>query len=252
MTTTPKVTPKKPKAKPLTEIAAEMAGELKEKITAAKAFLEVFPVVCPILIKHEGVHDDDPSTPQLEPTPDPAGWYTLGYGHLIIDPSTGSRIPRSAAGHRRVTELYPDGITLEDARALLQADCYVRFLQLYARPSYQKLPVHQQAALLSFAYNIGVHGLFKSTAWRLILEGKPGEEMADPAGLWEHMVTRGPLSSLDRAFTAWSRQTSSQGIRTPSYGLFFRRLAEYLVFQGVDPDDANEQSRLVTKAAAQK
>lgn len=246
-----KITTKaKAAVKTLTEAASELAGTVKEQVSNAQAFIEVFPLARPVLLRYEGVHDGNPDTPLLEPQPDAVGWYTLGYGHLIIDRETGGRISHTPAGARRVKELYPVGITLEEAETLLQQDCYVRFIQLRSRPEYCALSYAQQASLLSFSYNIGVNALYKSTAWSMITAGDPKTEIeGDPADLYVHAVRKGAYSNLAQAFTAWVRATNARGLRIVLPGLFARRLAEFLIFTGTEATDAIEQADLVTRAA---
>lgn len=246
---TRKKSPAKPKAKPLSEAAADLADKIKGQVTTAVAFVEAFETARPLILRYEGVHDDNPDTPQLEPAPDPAGWFTLGYGHLIIDSETGSRIPNTIPGRRRVLELYPNGITVEDAVTLMQSDCYVRFVQLRQNKTFCSLSAQQQGALLCWAYNLGVNRLWKSTMWRIIRDGIVTEEVEDPAELWGWTRGNKPLDGLDKAFTAWSRATNHMGIRSTLPGLFARRLAEYVTFKGTDPLDAIEQADLVTRAA---
>jgi lysozyme len=106
------------------------------------------------LIKaYEGIRDGDPSTVNLDPYLCPANVATIGWGHAIVDPDTGLQL-KGREGLKRARELFPDGITLEEAEALLRTDLEERERDV---SSLVKVYVSQGQfdALVSFAFNVG-------------------------------------------------------------------------------------------------
>jgi lysozyme len=67
----------------------------------------------------EGLEDGDPTTVNLDPYLDPIGIWTIGWGHAIW---LGSDFLRGPKNKSRAQALYPGGITLPQAEALLRAD----------------------------------------------------------------------------------------------------------------------------------
>ena len=65
----------------------------------------------------EGILDGDPSTTKLDPYLDPVGIWTIGWGHAI---RVGNDFLRGAANRARARALYPGGLTMEQAEALLE------------------------------------------------------------------------------------------------------------------------------------
>lgn len=94
----------------------------------------------------------------------PAGWPTIGYGHLVTDADR-------AAGR------FPNPLTREEGEALLASDL----------PSYEvavcrniTVPLHDYsyAALVSFTFNLGPGALQASTLRRMINAGQMWEAAA--------------------------------------------------------------------------
>jgi lysozyme len=101
--------------------------------------------------KWEGVLDGDPYL-------DPVGIWTIGWGHAIVDPETGRYVRgNSAASAARAKALYPDGLTLTQAEALLEADLMDASVDVAALV---KVPMSDNAfaALTSFHFNLGKLG----------------------------------------------------------------------------------------------
>jgi lysozyme len=115
----------------------------------------------------EGLGDGNPATVNLDPYLDPIGIWTIGWGHAIWD---GNDFLRGANNKRRAAALYPGGITLPQAEALLRADLLdsCRDVQTVVT---QPISDNQFAALTSFAYNCGIGNLNKSTLLRLVNAG---------------------------------------------------------------------------------
>jgi lysozyme len=112
----------------------------------------------------EGILDGDPSTVNLDPYVDPVGIYTIGWGHAIV---WGNGFLRSSTPNARAIakQLYPNGLTPAEAEELLRNDVRAHSIPI---ESLIKVPVtdNQFAALVSFAFNLGVNSLRNSTLLR--------------------------------------------------------------------------------------
>lgn len=115
----------------------------------------------------EGIVDGDPATVNLDPYLDPIGIWTIGWGHAIWQ---GGDFVRGKENRKKAQSLYPGGITLAQAEALLRADLLDTCRDV---ESVLKVKVidNQFAALVSFAYNVGIGNLKKSTLLRLVNAG---------------------------------------------------------------------------------
>jgi lysozyme len=155
-------------------------------------------------------NDDDPQN--LHPSRD-HGNCTIGYGTKLHDG------PCTAADHER----YPGPITRQQAQALLERD---EATAAAAVTSYVhvKLSAAQQAALMSFSYNVGSEALRGSTLVRLLNRG-------DRTGAANQLL----------------RWVHANGQRLP--GLVNRRQRERQIFLGTAPVGANltapSQSRAI-------
>lgn len=114
--------------------------------------------------KWEGIMDGDPSTVNLDPYLDPVGIWTIGWGHAIIDPLTGTFV-RGPAGKARAYALYPSGLTLPQAEDLLRADLLEASKDVAALVAVP-LNDNQFSALVSFEFNTGA--LKASTLLKLL------------------------------------------------------------------------------------
>ncbi len=115
----------------------------------------------------EGIMDGDPATVNLDAYLDPVGIWTIGWGHAIV---VGSDFLRGKENKQRARDLYPGGITMAQAEALLRGDVLDACRDV---ESLVKTPItdNQFAALVSFAYNVGAGNLKKSTLLRLLNAG---------------------------------------------------------------------------------
>lgn len=93
----------------------------------------------------EGLLDGDPSTVELEPYLDAAGFLTIGWGHLVKE-----------------DEDFSDGITYYQADALLREDIIVAEKAVNKHVT-RKLTQAQFDALVSFVFNVGETAFRKST-----------------------------------------------------------------------------------------
>lgn len=150
------------------------------------------------LLKHyESLHDGDLNTVGLQPKQCPTGYWTEGYGHVIVDPLN-LRPLKGAALKDRAYEI-GGTITAEHAEELLKKD-----LASYESGVRKIITValndDQVGALVSFAYNIGLSAMQKSTAVKLInLNNLQGG--ADAMLMWNKGDTNGdgvlePLAGL--------------------------------------------------------
>ena len=193
----------------------------------------------PLLKGLEGKGDGNPKTPKLDVYPDSAGWATIGYGHLLTDPETGRRLAWHIKADREAAiRMVPEGITEEEATAILIGDITVRVASLRQHTVFRGLNLNQQLALLSLSFNIGVAALLSSTLVRLIEAGQFDVDGCDFATLYRVAVKKAPITQIDEAFTAWCRETLPSGLRSVNEGLFTRRYAEFLIFQGADAEAA--------------
>jgi lysozyme len=117
----------------------------------------------------EGIRDGDPSTVNLDPYADPVGIYTIEWGHAIV---WGNGFLRTSTPNAKAIakQLYPNGLTMEQAETLLRNDLHATSLPV---EGLVKVSVtdNQFAALVSFAFNVGVNNLRNSTLLRKLNQG---------------------------------------------------------------------------------
>ena len=118
---------------------------------------------CTTIIKAwEGIRDGDPTTVNLDAYLCPSGYVTIGWGHVVV---VGGEMLRGHEGLRIAKQVYPDGITMEQAEALLRADIESKAVDV---ESLLKVEVSQGEfdALVSFAFNVGNKAFCDSTLAR--------------------------------------------------------------------------------------
>lgn len=130
---------------------------------------------------------------------DPVGKATVGYGHLV-----------------RPGEDYSEGLTHEDALALLEAD--LRAVRLEVDDLFQNvyLNPYQWDVLTSFAFNVGAGALRESTLRQYVLVGR--------------------FRPAAHEFTRWVYATEPDGTKRKLPGLVRRRDCESCWFLGAHPD----------------
>jgi lysozyme len=109
----------------------------------------------------------------------PGGYWTIGYGHRI-------------SGDR------PE-ISIEEAEMLLDKDidyCIFTLRQTLGE-KFDKLNENQQAALISFIFNIGSSNFEKSTVRKLIMENAPPQEIVREMKNWVYAGDK-KLKGLER------------------------------------------------------
>ena len=112
----------------------------------------------------EGIEDGDPSTVNLDPYVDPVGIYTIGWGHAIKW-GKGFLTTRTPNAQSIARQLYPKGLTRNEAEELLRADVRAHSLPVEGLIT-AELTDNQFAAVVSFAFNLGVNALRTSMLLR--------------------------------------------------------------------------------------
>jgi lysozyme len=115
----------------------------------------------------EGCPDGNPATVNLDPYLDPIHIWTIGWGHAII---VGGQFLRGAQNRARAFALYPGGIIVQQAEALLRADVLDKCRDV---TTLIKVPLNdnQYSAVISFAFNLGAGNLRQSTLLRKLNAG---------------------------------------------------------------------------------
>lgn len=107
----------------------------------------------------EGIPDGDPSTVNIDPYLDPVNIWTIGWGHAI---RYDGRFLKGEADRAQVRALYPQGITLEQAEALLHGDLVDTGRDVQTMLGVE-VSDNEFGALTSFAFNLGTGNLRSST-----------------------------------------------------------------------------------------
>ena len=118
------------------------------------------------LIKEfESLRDGDPTTPNLNPYLCPTGYWTIGWGHVVINAK--GEMLKGPAKKAEAYAIYPNGIPLAEAEALL-ADDLRRFSAGVAGRVGVNLTNNQFNALVSFAFNVGIGAFAASTLLKVV------------------------------------------------------------------------------------
>lgn len=157
----------------------------------------------------EGIPDGDPSTVNIDAYLCPAGVWTIGWGHALVD--NGTQL-KGAAKLARARALYPGGITREQAQTLLQADLLPRCASVLSLVK-TALDDNALGALVAFVFNVGAANFAASTLLKRLNAG-------DRAGAADQ-------------FLAWDKARVN-GVLQPLAGLTRRRRAERALFLGED------------------
>jgi GH24 family phage-related lysozyme (muramidase) len=157
----------------------------------------------------EGIHDGDPTTVNLDPYLDPLDIWTIGWGHAIF---VHGAMLRGAANRAAARRLYPGGITLAQAEALLRGDLVDKVRDVLRLV---KVPLDDGpfGALVSFAFNCGIGNLGVSTLLK--------------------RLNAGDLAAAADQFLVWNKGRRN-GQLVELAGLTRRRRAERAMFLGED------------------
>lgn len=138
---------------------------------------DLFPAI-DLIRRYEGICDGDITTVNLDPYLCPAGYWTIGWGHVVRD-SIGRPV-KGAERKLQARAIYPGGITRDEAESLLMTD--VRDFAMVVEEMV-KVPISDGkfCALVSFAYNVGLGAFEKSTLLLMLnrgnLDAVPGQLM---------------------------------------------------------------------------
>ncbi len=120
------------------------------------------------LIKsYEGIPDGDTATVNIDPYLDPVNIWTIGWGHAI---RYGGRFLKGEADRAQMHALYPEGITLAQAEALLHADLIDTGRDVSTMLAVE-VSDNEFGALASFAFNLGTGNLRSSTLLKKLNAG---------------------------------------------------------------------------------
>ncbi len=73
-----------------------------------------------IIKRFEGIVDGDPTTVNLDPYLCPAGYWTIGWGHVVRD--VYGKMLKGKENRLKAKAIYPFGISKEQAHEMLVAD----------------------------------------------------------------------------------------------------------------------------------
>ncbi|OYQ32382.1 hypothetical protein CHU95_16395 [Niveispirillum lacus] len=161
-----------------------------------------------LIKRFEGLGDGDRDRPGLQPYLCPAGFWTIGYGRLVL--GLEGRLLKGEVDRARAHAVYPDGI--DEARALtfLMDDLGKVGRQVAVRVR-TLLTDNQFGACLSFVYNVGITAFAASTLLKRLNAG-------DRVGASDQ-------------FLGWNKATDPHtGRKVELPGLTRRRVAERALF----------------------
>jgi lysozyme len=145
-----------------------------------------------LIKKWEGIEDGDPSTVNLDPYICPAGYWTIGWGHVVRDER--GRMLKGRRDRDAAKAVYPNGITKEEADLLLRADL-VEFEQYVRRICTPTTHPGQFGAMVSLCFNVGPTNFLGSSVARHHQAGNHQQAGASFL-LWNKARIRGRLVVL--------------------------------------------------------
>lgn len=175
--------------------------------------------------KWEGIMDGDPSTVNLDPYLCPAGYWTIGWGHVVRD-SNGNML-RGNSNKRAAYAVYPSGITIQEAETLLRDDLrsFEATVNGLIKGSVLATSQNQFDAMVSLCFNIGGGNFARSSVIRFHKANARASSLSQEAAI-QHIVNQGRSSSnAADAFLLWNKATVN-GVLTTLRGLVNRRADE--------------------------
>lgn len=127
-----------------------------------------------IIKSFEGILDGNPTTVNLDPYLCPAKYWTIGWGHVVLD-AYGKQI-KGQENKEKAYTIYPNGITMVEAEILLLDDVR-KFSAGVEKLVDVPISNTQFCALVSFSFNIGL-GAFKKSTLLTVLNQKEYEKVA--------------------------------------------------------------------------
>lgn len=173
----------------------------------------------------EGIEDGDPSTVNLDPYLCPAGYWTIGWGHVVLGPD--GKMLHGRGNAKVARAVYPNGITMAEAEALLADDLRPR-VRAVSDLSGRDTDQFELDAMVAFVFNIGVKGFAKSSVLRLHRAGNRWSD-SDAARLKAIIAGTVKPTNAPDAFLLWNKS----GGRVLK-GLVNRRAAERRLYLGRD------------------
>ena len=155
--------------------------------------LRTGPKAVALLKRWEGIEDGDPTTVNLDPYLCPAGYWTIGWGHVVLDER--GRMLQGIRNRAVARTMFPGGITLGEADVLLRGDL-VRF-ERHVQRAIGAAPTTpgQFGAMVSLCYNIGPANFARSSVVRHHRAGHY-QQAADSFRLWNKATIGGKLRVL--------------------------------------------------------
>ena len=118
-----------------------------------------------LIKRFEGIADGDPSTVNLDPYLCPAGYWTIGWGHVVLDAQDNNF--KGKENKKAAYRIYPNGITHDVASMILEDDTR-RFAVYVADKVKVPLTDNQFSSLVSFCFNVGTGNFNRSSLLRLL------------------------------------------------------------------------------------
>lgn len=142
--------------------------------------LRTGPEARELVKRWEGVKDGDPRTVNLDPYLCPANYWTIGWGHVVLDER--GRMLKGRHNRDKAYAMFPGGITPGEADTLLRADL-IRFERFVHPHTTGETTPGQFGAMVSLCFNIGPRNFNTSSVARFHKAGEH-QKAADAFLLW--------------------------------------------------------------------
>lgn len=169
--------------------------------------------------------------------PDNIGVWTLGYGHALVD-AQGHHIKTGEANvaarcTAAIQALGYGAATLSMDQVLeLKRKDFSAFAARVSPLLRANTSQNQFDALVDFAYNVGSEGFAGSTLLRMHQAGAAAGT-TNLSVIAANSRAKGGIGNIGAAFAAWSNADHQW-----SLGVFHRRMLEFLIYTGMDYDQA--------------